>query len=40
MAGAQLINPKKADINGRRLIGYDLRSVPVVGNDDLTIYTK
>lgn len=40
MAGVQLINPSKADVNGRRLIGYDVRSVPVAGNDDLLIYTK
>ena len=40
MAAVQLINPTKADANGRRLIGFDTRSVPVVGNDDLIIYTK
>jgi hypothetical protein len=40
MAGVQLINPKKTDFNGRRLIGFDMRSVPVSGNDDLIIYTK
>jgi hypothetical protein len=36
----QLINPTKADANGRRLIGFDTRSVPVAGNDDLIIYSK
>lgn len=40
MAAAQLINPSKQDVNGRRLIGYDLRSVPVAGNDDIIIYAK
>lgn len=40
MAAAQLINPSKQEANGRRLIGFDLRSVPVAGNDDLVIYTK
>lgn len=40
MTAAQLINPNKQDVNGRRLIGYDLRSVPSTGNDDLIIYTK
>lgn len=40
MAAAQLINPSKQEINGRRLIGFDVRSVPVAGNDDLIIYTK
>ncbi len=40
MAGVQMTNPKKSDVNGRRLIGFDLRSVPVSGNDDLLIYCK
>ncbi len=33
----QLINPKKTEFNGRRLIGYDLRVLPSSGNDDLRI---
>lgn len=36
----QLINPKKVDKDGRRLIGYDLRLVPTPGgsgNDELRI---
>lgn len=33
----QLINPKKVDLNGKRLIGYDLRAVPVNGNDELRL---
>lgn len=33
----QLISPSKQDVNGRRLIGYDLRAVPSAGNDDLRI---
>lgn len=33
----QLINPKKVDLDGTRLIGYDLRLVPVSGNDELRI---
>jgi hypothetical protein len=40
LTAAQLINPSKQDANGRRLIGYDLRSVPSAGNDDLIIYCK
>lgn len=40
MAAVQLINPSKVDVNGRRLIGYDIRSVPSAGNDDLVIFTK
>jgi hypothetical protein len=33
----QLINPKKEEINGKRIIGYDLRAVPVSGNDEIRI---
>lgn len=40
MAAVQLINPSKADVNGRRLVGFDVRSVPAAGNDDLIIYSK
>ena len=40
MAAVQMINPSKQDLNGRRLIGFDLRAVPVAGNDDLIIYTR
>lgn len=36
----QLINPTKQEINGARLIGYDLRIVPVSGNDELRIVTQ
>jgi hypothetical protein len=30
----QMLSPKKVDRNGRRLIGYDLRFLPVNGNDE------
>jgi hypothetical protein len=40
LSAAQLINPSKQDANGRRLIGFDLRSVPSAGNDDIIIYCK
>jgi hypothetical protein len=33
----QLINPKKDEVNGKRVISYDLRCVPVAGNDELRI---
>lgn len=33
----QFINPSKAEINGKRLIGYGLRAVPDAGNDELRI---
>lgn len=33
----QLVSPKKTDVNGRRLIGYDLRFIPLAGNDEIKI---
>lgn len=39
----QLINPSKAETNGARLIGYDLRLVPTSagsGNDEIRIVTQ
>ncbi|KQZ34298.1 phage tail tube protein [Massilia sp. Root1485] len=36
----QLLSPKKVDKNGRRLIGYDLRFMPVSGNDEWRIVTQ
>lgn len=33
----QVINPKKEDQNGRRLIGFDTRHIPSAGNDELRI---
>lgn len=37
MPSVQLINPKKEDVNGMRLIGFDLRVLPVAGNDEIRI---
>lgn len=37
MPGAQLTNWKKGEINGKRLITYDVRGVPVSGNDELRL---
>lgn len=34
LPSVQRINPKKSDLNGRRLIDFDLRCVPVSGNDE------
>lgn len=36
----QLINPRKEDLSGSRMLGYDLRFVPVSGNDELRIVTQ
>jgi len=33
----QMINPKKGNLNGRRLNDYDLRFTPMSGNDELRI---
>jgi hypothetical protein len=34
---AQLMNPSKVDVNGRRLIGFDIDFSPSSGNDELLI---
>jgi len=36
----QLINPAKAEINGKRLISFDLRCVPTSGNDEIRLITS
>lgn len=36
-AAVQLTNPKKAELNGKRLIGYDFRAIPVAGNDEMRL---
>jgi hypothetical protein len=36
----QFLNPKPVDKNGKRLIGFDLRFVPVNGNDEWLIVTQ
>lgn len=33
----QRLNPKKAEVDGQRLIGFDLRLLPSAGNDELRI---
>lgn len=40
MPKVQLINPTKQDLNGRRLVGYQLRVTPNAGNDELRIVTR
>lgn len=37
MPSVQLTNPSKQDVNGKLMIGYDLRAIPVSGNDELKI---
>ena len=36
----QQLAPKKSDKNGKRLIGYDLRFMPVAGNDELRLVVQ
>lgn len=40
LPSAQLRNPTKDELNGRRLIGFDLSAVPVAGNDEIRIVTS
>lgn len=37
MPNVQLISPKKEEFNGMRLIGFDMRVLPLVGNDEVRI---
>lgn len=36
----QMKNPQKVDVNGKRLVSYDLRLLPLAGNDELRIVTS
>lgn len=40
MPAVQRINPKLTEMNGRRLIGMDLRVLPSAGNDEIKIVVK
>lgn len=40
MPAVQLINYKKSEKNGNRMISFDLRATPVAGNDELRIVFK
>ena len=37
LPSVQMLNPKKEEFNGIRLIGFDLRAMPVAGNDEIRI---
>lgn len=37
MPAVQLINPRKEDVNGKLMIGFDLRVVPSSGNDEIKL---
>jgi hypothetical protein len=36
----QMINPRKEELDGSRMIGFDLRFTPLAGNDELVIVTQ
>lgn len=40
LPSVQLINPSKAEVNGKRLVSFDMRCVPVSGNDEIRIATS
>ena len=40
MPSVQLINPAKAEANGKRLVSFDLRVLPLVGNDEFRLVTS
>lgn len=40
LPAAQLKEPTKEDLNGERMIGYNVRATPVVGNDEIRIITS
>ena len=37
LPSVQLINPTKVDVNGKLMCGYDLRVLPLAGNDEIKI---
>lgn len=40
MPSVQIINPGKADINGKRMCSFDLRILPSSGNDEIRLITS
>lgn len=40
LPSVQRINPTKGEANGKRLVGFDLRAVPVTGDDEIRIVTS
>jgi len=37
LPAVQAINPSKVDVNGKLMVGYDLRALPVSGNDEVKL---
>ncbi len=40
MPSVQLTNAQKADINGKRMVSFDLRVLPSTGNDEIRVITS
>ena len=40
LPSVQLINPAKAEANGKRLVSFDLRVLPLLGNDEVRLATS
>ena len=40
LPSVQRLSPSKAEANGKRLVGFDLRAVPVSGDDEIRIVTS
>ena len=40
LPSVQLTNPAKAEVNGKRLVSFDLRVLPVSGNDEVRLVTS
>lgn len=35
-----MLNPRKEELNGNRVIGYDMRVMPLTGNDEIRLVTQ
>ena len=40
LPAVKLFNPSKADVNGKRMIGFDLAITPSSGNDEIRVVTS
>jgi hypothetical protein len=40
LPSVQMTNPTKAEVNGKRLVSFDLRVLPVSGNDEVRLVTS
>lgn len=40
MPSCQLTNPQKTEVNGKRLVSFDFRALPVAGNDEVRLITS